>query len=142
MLIGQMKIQANNTWQDHSLCVDVQWGCSYAFCALHPNQLSSVSLRVFQIRSDTTRKSFYYTQHTVFRSVGQFSILFSQMCADAQQFSHRSCQTCQTATNDIKRGQLNIKGTFKTKTGKNQRIKFETSLFILHFVKTTCFATI
>ena len=45
------------------------------------------------------------------------------MCADAQQFSHRSCQTCQTATNDIKLDQLNIKGTFKTKTGNNQRIK-------------------
>ena len=62
--------------------------------------------------------------------MGQFSILFSQMCTDAQQ-SHRSCQTCQTATNDIKRDQLNIKGTFKTKTGNNQRIKFETSLLIL-----------
>ena len=44
MLIGQMKVQANNTWQDHSLCLDVQWGCSYAFCTFHPDQLSSVSL--------------------------------------------------------------------------------------------------
>ena len=63
--------------------------------------------------------------------MGQFSILFSQMCTDAQQFSHRPFQTCQTATNDIKRDQLDIKRTFKTKTGNNQRIKFETSLLIL-----------
>ena len=151
LIYSGMKIQANNTWQDHSLCVDVQWRCSYAFCTLHQDQLSSVSLSsgsAFQIRSDqlssvslgafnrirlyqirsvqqpfVSLSSLYYTlpTHKVFRSVGQFSILFSQMCADAQQFSHRSCQTCQTVPNDIKLDQLNIKGTFKTKTGNNQQ---------------------
>ena len=114
--------------------------------------ISWIQVVLDQIRSDQIRSAIQpcvslgpfllHATHTVLRSVGQFSILFSQMCAGAQQFSHRSCQTCQTVTNDIKLDQLNIKGTFKTKTGNNQRIKFETSLFTLHFVKTTCFATI